>query len=562
MADSIKDRSWHSQIFVANNPLIEEWDFERNNMLDLDPKKITIGTMIKAYWKCPKCGYSWVASIQNRARYKSGCKVCKGMKILPGFNDLLTKRPDLMQGWDFDKNNSLGLFPYNVGSGTIRKAWWKCSNGHPSYYSSINSRSRGSGCAICANKRVLSGVNDLATTRPEMLSQWNYEKNSKDNVSPDSVTEVSGKKVWWKCNKGHEWQATIAHIAYGRGCPQCNNGRSTSFPEQAIFYYLKQIDENCINRFRLDNQELDIFIPSLNIGIEYNGYRWHDNGEKQISDRLKNQFFEDHEIKVLYVIEVTKKSADFGSSYTKNEHCYYVNDDDIVALNNVISCLVKDIFSKIIDVDIDKDRPKIFKSYIHNEESWSFASDCEGISHKWDYEKNLSLHPEHVSRRSGKIVYWICPVGHSFKSSVHQINHSACPICAREKQYNNRFEISHPELLEEWDFSNNTDIKPDVITCGSTRKVWWKCSEGHPSWRAPITSRVKGCGCPICGRKKTQQKRYKRVAQYNFDGSFVREWAGASVVCDELGIKHVSCVCNGNRNSAGGFIWKYIDEGK
>lgn len=544
---------------VSKTELIKEWDFERNNEIGLDPEKLTTGMLTKAYWKCRKCGYTWRACIQNRVKNKSGCRVCKGLKILAGYNDLMTKNPELMAEWDFIKNNALGLFPYAVGPGTIRKAWWKCPNGHPSYYASISSRARsGTGCAVCKNKRVLSGVNDLATTRPELLEQWNYERNNELGITPNSVTEVSGKKVWWKCRKGHEWEATIAHISYGRGCPHCNSGKSTSFPEQAIFYYLKWMDKDCVNRYKLENRELDIYIPSKNVGIEYNGYKWHNGKEKQISDHLKSQYFEDRGIKVLHIIEIDKKGANFGSDCIKDGDCYYVNDDDIVGLEDVISQLISDIFSEDTYIDIERDRQKIYASYIHNEEAWSFATEMDSIPFKWDYERNSGLRPEHVSRRSGKKVYWLCPKGHSFVRDVHSISHSKCPACAKEEQYNNRFELTHPELLDEWDYEKNINISPEEITYGSGKKIWWKCKEGHPSWCAPITNRLNGCGCPICGRRKMQQRRYKRVAQYDLNGTFIKEWEGISVAEKELGIRHISSVCNGHRNKAGGFIWKYI----
>lgn len=549
---------------ISKTDLIKEWDFERNTEIGLDPNKITTGMVTKAYWKCPKCGYSWKAVVQIRAKQKSGCRVCKGLKVLPGYNDLMTKNPKLMTEWDFERNNAIGLFPYNVGPGTIKKAWWKCPKGHPSYYAAISSRTggntrQGTGCAVCANKKVLPGVNDLATTKPELLKLWNYEKNNEIGITPDSVTEVSGKKAWWKCEKGHEWFTTIAHITYGRRCPQCNCGRSTSFPEQAIFYYLKKMDTSCINRYRLDNNELDIFIPSKNVGIEYNGYRWHDE-EKSIHDHFKREFFEEHGIKVISVVEVSKKNAKFGSMSLANHDIYYVNDDDDEGLADTIMELVKDIFDKDIAVDIDTSRPYIYESYHQNEESWSFANDDTECFFKWDYEKNGSLRPEHVARRSGKIVYWLCPEGHSFRRSVHTINSSkSCPICAKKKVYDNRFELTHPELLNEWDYEKNISITPDEVTCGSSRKIWWKCKEGHPSWAAPIPNRIKGCGCPICGRKKVQMKRYKRVAQYDLNGNFIREWDGMTVAQNALNIKHIASVCNGQRKTAGGFIWKYVN---
>ena len=506
------------RIPVSSTELIKEWDFERNSELGLDPNVLTTGNESKVWWKCSKCGYSWRASIQMRAKHKTGCAVCKGLKILPGYNDLMIKNPDLMNEWDFKKNNEIGLYPYNVGPRTIRKAWWKCPNGHPSYFASINGRVvRGCGCAVCKNKKVLSGVNDLATTRPEMLEQWNYERNDELGITPDSVTGVSGKKVWWKCSKGHEWEATIAHISSGRGCPHCNNGRSTSFPEQAIFYYISQMDDSCINRYKLDNHEIDIYIPDKKIGIEYNGGYWHKGMKKLKRDLDKRSFYDEHGIKIISINEVYRKSANFKSDYIEHKGDYYINDSDDEALSNVIIELIKTIFDANIEINIEADRSKIYDSYAHSEESWSFAMEADKCKFKWDYERNGSLRPEHVSRRSGKVVYWLCPNGHSFKGSVHTINQRRCPICYKNKLKSNCLELKHPELLDEWDYEKNVDITPDKVMYGSTRKVWWKCKKGHPSWQACISSRAKGHGCPICGKIKIRQKKFKTVAQYDLD---------------------------------------------
>ena len=56
------------------------------------------------------------------------------------------------------------------------------------------------------------------TNYPELAKEWNYEKNG--SLTPQTVSVGSGKKVWWRCDKGHEWQAQIC----GRkkhGCPVC-----------------------------------------------------------------------------------------------------------------------------------------------------------------------------------------------------------------------------------------------------------------------------------------------------------------------------------------------------
>ena len=69
----------------------------------------------------------------------------------------------------------------------------------------------------------------------------------------------------------------------------------------------------------------------------------------------------------------------------------------------------------------------------------------------------------------------------------------------------NDFETLRPELMNEWDYNKNTDLKPNQVTEHSGKKAWWKCKEGH-EWYAVIDSRAKGHGCPICGRIRTAEK--------------------------------------------------------
>ena len=42
----------------------------------------------------------------------------------------------------------------------------------------------------------------------QLISEWNWEKNT--DFNPSQLTLGSNKKVWWKCNKEHEWQAIIS----------------------------------------------------------------------------------------------------------------------------------------------------------------------------------------------------------------------------------------------------------------------------------------------------------------------------------------------------------------
>lgn len=53
----------------------------------------------------------------------------------------------------------------------------------------------------------------------QLMAEWNWEKNS--NLRPETFGVNSHKKVWWKCNRVHEWQAIIADRSKGKGCPYC-----------------------------------------------------------------------------------------------------------------------------------------------------------------------------------------------------------------------------------------------------------------------------------------------------------------------------------------------------
>ncbi len=58
-----------------------------------------------------------------------------------------------------------------------------------------------------------------------------------------------------------------------------------------------------------------------------------------------------------------------------------------------------------------------------------------------------------------------------------------------------------PDLVKEWHPSANSTLTPRNVTIGYGKKVWWICRESH-EWRATIKSRLKGNGCPLCGKEK------------------------------------------------------------
>ncbi len=257
--------------------LISEWDYTLNKS---SISTVTAYSKYKAWWSCDKCYGKWQASIYSRTKGKTGCPYCAGKKVLPGYNDLATKNPDLALEWNTSKNEAA---PTNVRPGSHRKVWWKGKCGHE-WEAEIKSRAiGGNGCPYCSGQRVLQGYNDLATINPVLAFEWDEKKNG--DLSPDKITSHSNRIIWWKCSKcGHEWKASVYdRNDKGYGCSKCSQSMRTSTPEKSVAFYLEKagldIEEGYHNPDMLGNFELDCYIPSKKIAIEYDGAIWHSDTE-------------------------------------------------------------------------------------------------------------------------------------------------------------------------------------------------------------------------------------------------------------------------------------------
>ena len=202
---------------IDNAKLMAEWNWEKNT--EFNPNQLTHGSHKKVWWKC-KNGHEWQATIKDRNN-GNGCPYCSSKIVLQGYNDLQTVNPSLAKEWNYEKNN--GLTTMDVMPNSSKKVWWKCSEGHE-WQAKIADRNQGRGCPYCAGKKVLKGFNDLQTLSPTLAAEWHYEKNN--GLKPMEVSPNSHKKVWWKCSKGHEWQAIIGNRYKGNGCPICRKNKN------------------------------------------------------------------------------------------------------------------------------------------------------------------------------------------------------------------------------------------------------------------------------------------------------------------------------------------------
>lgn len=239
-----------------------EWDDKRS------PHEVLATSSTKASWRCAE-GHVWNAAVYRRTVEGKGCPTCANRRVAPGFNDLASQYPLLAAEWD---DASRG--PETVTPGSDVLVSWKCGLGH-TWQMTPNARvSGGQGCPVCAGRQVVPGFNDFASQCPELLAEWD------DPRDPASVTSRAGYYASWKCAKDHTWKARIID-RHRFGCPECNAMNFVSAFEREVTGYVKNLlpvgaVQTSVRRFRKEGvNELDAFVPSMNIAIEANGVFFH-----------------------------------------------------------------------------------------------------------------------------------------------------------------------------------------------------------------------------------------------------------------------------------------------
>lgn len=527
--------AYHNNGVMVENikDLIEIWDFDKNTIVKLDPKTLPVNSCKEAFWLC-KNGHSWKEKISRVYGRKQKCLFCSGRIVVSGENDLQTLYPKIADEWDTDKN---GITSNRISPRDTNSYWWKCNNGHPGFKRSVWHRvSRNDICPFCSGKKVIPGVNDLETLYPKIADEWDYENNN--GVKPSEVLADSWIKYNWICPKGHHYSMKVhlrTHSIKPIDCPKCTKAHSTSFPEQAIYYYTKQFYPEAINRYRGLTQsglELDIFIPTWNIGIEYDGKPFHSSEEAKLKEQLKYNICKEKGIKLIRVKEgefeqffdsaadetfyIKKRPNDsemdyflisFFSRLTMWSHNHYY------FYKNPLTNQTEVTFGLPVDINIKRDRPRILEYLIDVERS--FGTIYPELAKNWDYESNGKLTPFMLTPGSNHEAFFKCErCGKKWSAAISTVTkwkRSMCKKCSMEDnglhQTKRIVRISgslgekHPELIEQWDTEVNGELTPFDVPTAYSKKVFWKCPICNYKWSLSPQRRIhnnKVSGCPHC----------------------------------------------------------------
>jgi hypothetical protein len=138
----------------------------------------------------------------------------------------------------------------------------------------------------------------------------NLSKVGKKIFSENFITYLKNKTSLYKCEKGHEFE--IKSDNYLKRiesniplCTVCNPiGDSKSIKEKELYEFIKSIYKGEIIQSYRDGLEIDIYLPNLNLGFEFNGLYWHSDKYRNKSYHLdKSKYFSEKGIRIIHIWE-------------------------------------------------------------------------------------------------------------------------------------------------------------------------------------------------------------------------------------------------------------------
>jgi hypothetical protein len=401
--------------------------------------------------------------------------------------------------------------------GQTKKIWWQCPLAEDHIWEATPAgrvyayKKKGAkrpdgktyGCPFCRGIKVAKS-NSLVGTHPQLSTEWSIKNN---NFLPEQFTAGSARIVWWVCKNDHHYSCSI----YDRtredrvyGCPECSS--KSSAPEFRIVSEFEHMGFEVQHRYQSLEGEIDVFIPKLNLGIEYDGAHWHKDKNKH--DLAK---YERISSSGVTLIRIREKPLPIQMATDLSCNSRSFKFDDFICLVRKMLTFVSEDSASTLDGYLALNRFADNEAYyrkLYNSSSVdiqdSIGFHYPWTTESWDYSKNFPLTPESVSKGSNISLFWRCPKGHEFEKTIHtalQVDKFlGCSFCGgRIPSDSNNLEKKYPVLASQYDRKKNT-ISANKITPGSSRNVWWICEKGHQFQRIVKrrTSNGETDPCPRC----------------------------------------------------------------
>jgi very-short-patch-repair endonuclease len=160
------------------------------------------------------------------------------------------------------------------------------------------------------------------------------------------------------------------------------------------------------------------------------------------------------------------------------------------------------------------------------------------IAKEWHPTLNGTSKPTQFTKDSGFTVYWLCPntceqgCPHVYRAVIcNRTRGSECPYCSEPRKkvcIHDSIVTTHADIAKEWHPTKNGELKPDDVSHGSKKNIWWLCSEtcvegciheyqATPNNRCGVNKKH---NCPFCCN---QQICFHSSIQYTHP-AIAKEW--------------------------------------
>ncbi|WP_442598107.1 zinc-ribbon domain-containing protein [Neobacillus sp. D3-1R] len=356
----------------------------------------------------------------------------------------------------------------------------------------------------------------IAEECPNLIEEWHPSEN-KENT-PFNVRAGSDKSVVWRCKEcEHIWETQAKSRAIkNTGCPKCHERYNVGFPELAIYFYIKQLFVDAQLNAPIEGigkyKSVDVFIPSFNLVIEYDG--GHTHRERVVIDKEKSRLLiengylliriRDNGLSSLEIEGVKEYLYERTSNKTVGnmiKHLLSMINEQYKGFTNDINRLIKKVNVDIDNIPILAQIPPI----IEKDNLLEKYPEIESI---WDYDRNYPLRPEHFKQYSNFKAWFICEQKHSTLAQIgSKAQGHGCKVCdgqvARE-EYN--LELLFPQIATEWNSEKNNNASPNKYLPFSNQLVFWDCPKCKSTYDKIINERTGGGeGCPYCAGKRVNE---------------------------------------------------------
>ena len=470
--------------------LASQWHPTRNDALTADGVLPWSG--IKVWWRCA-AGHEWRAAVAMRRGH--GCPYCSGQRASEE-NNLAVTEPDIAVQWHPTRNG--GLSPREVTATSGRRFWWRCEHGHE-WRSPVCVRKTSRGCPMCVRRRP-SVEHNLALLEPAIAAQWHPTLNG--TRRPEQVAPRSHTRAWWRCVRGHVWQAAVvARTKTGSGCPVCardaksraRDPLTVTHPDLAAQWHPELNGDASPEEITYGSTRKAWWLCSA-------GHSW----AAQVGNRSRGAGCPYCAGKLPtatnnLAVHNPALAAQWHPSLNRG-----VRPADVTPFAGRKSWWLCPAGHEWASKVADRNRAGHGCPYCAGHLATptnNLAVRNPALAARWHPTRNGTVTPADVTVMSSRRVHWLCSEGHAWQAVISNRGVGVgCPYCAGKlPTAANNLAVQNPALAGQWHPTRNGSLTPADVTPFAGRRIAWLCACGY-QWTAALNNRQRASGCPGCQR--------------------------------------------------------------